>query len=132
VVRCSWGRTLTRFRTIHGEQVADASYQSEVYVGNENQGWLPDHTYVNTRLGFRSGRYTIEFWTRNLFNDRNAIAAFRDIYWANNDDLYEPYRNDSGPAADFDEFVPLRYTVTYPSQRTYGISVQTLFGGALK
>lgn len=110
----------------------DANYQSGIYVGNDNQGWLPEHTYVNTKFGVRSGVYTIEFWARNILNDNGATAAFRDIYWANNDDLYTPYRNDSGPRPNFDGFVPLRYTVSYPRQRTYGLSVAMRFGAAVR
>ena len=109
----------------------DASYQSGVYVGNDNQGYLPEHTYVNTKLGVRSGVYTVEFWTRNLFDDRGAIAAFRDIYWANTDNLYEP-RVDQGDRPDFDDFVPLRYTVTYPRGRTFGVTALMRFGAAVR
>lgn len=109
----------------------DASYQSGVYVGNDNQGYLPEHTYVNTRLGIKSGVYTVEFWTRNLFDDRGAIAAFRDIYWANTDNLYEP-RVDQGDRPDFDDFVPLRYTVTYPRGRTFGVTALMRFGAAVR
>ncbi len=113
---------------------ADANYQSGVYVGNENQGYLPEHTYVNTRFGLKSGEYTLEFWTRNLFDDGNAVAAFRDIYWANTTDQYSvpPGSADHDARPGFDEFVPLRYTVTYPNERTYGLSVSMRFGGAVR
>jgi iron complex outermembrane receptor protein len=107
----------------------DASYQSGIYVGNDNQGYLPDHTYVNARLGAKSGRYTVELWGRNIFDDGGAIAAFRDIYWANTDNLYEPYF-DQGPRPNFDEFVPLRYSVTYPRETTYGLTATMRFGAA--
>lgn len=110
---------------------ADANYQSGVYVGNDNQAWLPEHTYVNTRLGVRSGQYTVEFWTRNLFNDNSAVAAFRDIYWANTDNQYEPVV-DQGARPNFDDFVPLRMTVTYPRERTYGVTATMRFGAAIR
>jgi outer membrane receptor protein involved in Fe transport len=109
----------------------DVNYQSSVYVGNDNQSWLPEHTYVNTRLGVRNGQYTVEFWTRNLFDDGNPVAAFRDIYWANTDNQYPPYVS-QGDRPDFDEFVPLRYTVTYPRERTFGLNVQMRFGAAVR
>jgi len=107
----------------------DANYQSGVYVGNDNQGYLPEHTYVNTKLGVRSGVYTVEFWTRNLFDDGGAIAAFRDIYWANTDNVSDPIVP-QGDRPDFDDFVPLRYTVTYPRERTFGVTAQMRFGAA--
>ena len=59
----------------------DATYTSDVYVGNENESWVPAHTYVNTKLGVESSRYTVEFWVRNLFGDDNATAAYRDIFF---------------------------------------------------
>jgi outer membrane receptor protein involved in Fe transport len=113
----------------------NANYQSGVYVGNENQGYLPDHTYVNPRVGVRNGVYTIEFWTRNLFNDTGAIAAFRDIYWSNSTDQYSAVPVGAtipGARPGFDDFVPLRYTVTYPNERTFGISAKMRFGAAVK
>jgi iron complex outermembrane receptor protein len=108
----------------------DATYQSGVYVGNDNQSWLPERTYVNARLGFRSSRYTIELWGRNLLEDDSAVAAFRDISWANTDRLTPPYGN--GPRPDFDKFVPLRYTVTYPRLRQVGINFEMRFGGLVR
>lgn len=108
-----------------------ASYQGAVYVGNENQGWLPSHTYVNTSVGLDSGRYKVELWVRNLLNDGHAIAAFRDIYWANNSSLYPPYA-DLGPRPTIDEFPPFRYTVTYPRLRTFGITAEVRFGSAVR
>jgi hypothetical protein len=123
--------SLTYERTLAGDWDwyvgGDASYQSGIYVGNDNQGYLPEHTYVNARLGAKSGRYTVELWGRNVFDDGGAIAAFRDIYWANTDNLYEPFY-DQGPRPNFDEFVPLRYSVTYPRETTYGITATMRFG----
>lgn len=105
----------------------DISYQSEIYVGNDNQSWLPAHSYVNAKLGMNSDRYTVELWARNLFDDGNATAAFRDIYLTNTDNQYAPYV-DQGPRPNFDDFVPFRYSVTYPRERTYGISATVRFG----
>jgi iron complex outermembrane receptor protein len=105
----------------------DVTYQSGVYVGNNNQSWLPDRTYVNARLGFRSARYTVEFWGRNLFNNEDPIAAFRDIFFTNTDSVVPPY-TDLGPRPGFDKFPPLRYTVTYPRLRQVGINFEMRFG----
>jgi outer membrane receptor protein involved in Fe transport len=105
----------------------DISYQSDVYTGNDNQNWLPAHTYVNAKLGLRSDRYTVELWARNLFDDGHPTAAFRDIYLANTDNQYAPYV-DQGPRPNFDDFVPFRFSVTYPRERTYGISATVRFG----
>lgn len=106
----------------------DVTYQSGVYVGNNNQSWLPDRTYVNGRLGFRSSRYTIEFWGRNLFENDAPIAAFRDIFFTNTDSVTPPF-TDLGPRPGFDKFPPLRYTVSYPRLRTVGINFEMRFGG---
>ena len=113
----------------------NANYQSGVYVGNDNQGYLPEHTYVNPRLGVKSDVYTIEFWARNLFNDTGAIAAFRDIYWSNSTDQYSAVPVGAtipGARPGFDDFVPLRYTVTYPNERTFGVTARMSFGAAVK
>jgi len=108
---------------------ADANYQSGVYVGNENQGWLPSHTYVNTRLGVQTSVYTIQAWARDLFDDNKAVASFRDIYFANTDNQYPPVV-DQGPRPNFDDFVPWRETVSYPNERTYGLTFLMRFGAA--
>lgn len=107
----------------------DGNYESGVYIGNDNQSWLPSHGYVNLRLGARSSRYTVDFWVRNLFDNDSAIAAFRDIYWTNTDNVFPPYV-DQGPRPGFNQFPPLRYTVTYPRLRTYGVNFEVRFGGA--
>jgi outer membrane receptor protein involved in Fe transport len=128
--------SLTYERPLFGEWTwfgrADANYQDKVYVGNENQGWLPPHTYVNLRLGVESPRYSVELWGRNIFEDDNAIAAFRDVYIANTEDFYPPTEafEAPGPRPSFDHFVPLRYTISYPKLRTYGLTVKVRFGGA--
>jgi iron complex outermembrane receptor protein len=106
----------------------DVTYQSGVYVGNNNQSWLPERTYVNARLGFRSARYSVEFWGRNLFNNDEAVAAFRDIFFNNTDSVVAPY-TDLGPRPTFDKFVPFRYTVSYPRLRQIGINFEVRFGG---
>ena len=109
----------------------DANYQSGIYVGNDNQSWIPSHTYVNTRLGVQTSVYTIQAWARNLFDDNKAVAAFRDIYFANTDSQYPPLVP-QGPRPNFDDFVPWRQTVSYPSERTYGLTFLMRFGAAVQ
>jgi iron complex outermembrane receptor protein len=112
---------------------ADANYLGKIYVGNDNQSWLPSRTNVNLRLGVESARYTLEFWVRNLFDNDDPIAAFRDIYWTNDSDiqgLENPATIQQG--SNFDDFPPLRMSVSYPSLRTWGLVGRVRFGGALK
>ena len=109
----------------------DANYLSKIYVGNDNQGWLPARTNVNLRLGVQSPRYSVEFWVRNLLDNNNPIAAFRDIYWTNDDDIQgtqNPARFQD--ASNFDDFPPFRTSISYPSLRTYGLVAKMRFGGA--
>ncbi|MBL8200787.1 MAG: TonB-dependent receptor [Chromatiales bacterium] len=109
---------------------ADANYLGKIYVGNDNQSWLPARTNVNLRLGFTSEKYDVEFWVRNLFENNNPIAAFRDIYWTNTDDL-QAQENPPAiqQASNFDDFPPFRMSITYPSLRTFGIIGKIRFGG---
>ena len=104
----------------------DASYQGKVYVGNDNQSYLPAHTYVNLRLGIESSRYTVEVWGRNVFNDDSPIAAYRDVWFSNTADVYQQ----SAPSSVADDFFPFRYTVTQPRLATFGITGRVRFGGA--
>ena len=110
---------------------ADANYLDRIYVGNDNQSYLPSRTNVNLRLGVESARYSLEFWVRNLFDNDNPIAAFRDIYWTNDSDI-QGLENPPTirEASSFDDFPPLRMSVTYPSLRTYGLVAKVRFGGA--
>lgn len=107
----------------------DANYTDRIYVGNDNQSWLPAHTYVNTRIGVSSDRYAVEFWVRNLFENDDATAAFRDIYWTNTSDITA---SQAPTHSNFDDFPPLRYSVSYPRLRTFGILVRAKFGAAVK
>ncbi len=109
----------------------DANYLGKIYVGNDNQNYLPSRTNVNLRLGLDSPRYSVEFWVRNLFENNNPIAAFRDIYWTNDDDI-QGLQNppNVSAASNFDDFPPLRMSITYPSLRTYGVVGKIRFGGA--
>jgi iron complex outermembrane receptor protein len=109
----------------------DANYLSDVYIGNDNASWLAARTVVNTKFGLSSRKYRIEIWARNLFDERSATGAYRDIWFANSDNLYPPYTN-QGPRPNFDDFVPWRITTSFPNGRTYGITGEIRFGaGAL-
>ena len=111
----------------------DGNYLDKIYVGNDNQNWLPSRTNVNFRLGFESPRYSLEFWVRNLLENNNPIAAFRDIYWTNDSDIQgQENVTDVREASNFDDFPPLRLSITYPSLRTYGVVGKVRFGGAEK
>lgn len=106
---------------------ADATYQDSWYVGSDNQGYIPSHTYVNLRLGVESRRYTVELWGENLFEDDAPIGAFRDVYFNNTPDVLQQNPPQSSFVADF---FPWRLTVTHPKLRTYGITARVRFGGA--
>ncbi|MDH4023530.1 MAG: TonB-dependent receptor, partial [Gammaproteobacteria bacterium] len=127
--------TLTYERGLAGDWTwfarTDANYLGKIYVGNDNQNWLPARTNVDARLGVKSARYSVEFWVKNLFENNNPIAAFRDIYWTNDDDI-QGLQNppDVRAASNFDDFPPLRMSITYPSLRTYGLTGKVRFGGA--
>lgn len=103
---------------------ADLSYQGKVYEGNSNLSWLPDHRYVNLKLGIESGRYSVELWGRNIFNDDNPIAAYRDVFFTNATDVYQQ----AAPSSTPDDFFPWRLTVTHPRLATYGITARMRFG----
>lgn len=129
--------SLTYERPLSGDWAwfarTDANYLGKIYVGNDNQAWLPARTNVNLRLGLKSPRYSVEFWVKNLFENNNPIAAFRDIYWTNDDDI-QGLQNPPTirEASNFDDFPPLRMTITYPSLRTYSLVGKVRFGGAEK
>lgn len=108
---------------------SDASYTGKIYVGNDNEAWIPPHTYVNLRLGVQSSRYTVEFWVRNLFDNDSPIAAFRDIYWTNTSDIAA---SQTPTHSNFDDFPPLRYSISYPKLRTFGLIARMRFGAAVK
>jgi iron complex outermembrane receptor protein len=108
----------------------DANYKDKIYVGNDNQSFLPSQTFVNLRIGADSPRFSIEAWVRNLFEEDSATAAFRDIYWTNDDDVSAPF--DDVPISSFDDFPPLRLSVSYPRLRTFGIAAKMRFGGAVE
>ena len=111
------------------------NYISKMFMGNENQNWVPARTNVNFNLGVESPRYTVVFWVRNLFENNEPISAFRDIFWANDADLYATVPPGTGTIRDvstFDDLPPMRMTITYPTLRTFGLDARIRFGGAEK
>lgn len=109
----------------------DANYLGKIYASNDNQSWLPARSNVNLRLGVDSPAWSVEFWVRNLLENRSPTAAYRDIFWANDSDL----QGRESPAtiremSTFDDFPPFRLAVSYPSLREYGLVAKYRFGGA--
>ncbi len=103
---------------------ADLTYQDKYFPQDENLSTIPARTLLNLRLGFESGRYSIEFWGRNVLNDDSAIASFRDVYFGNTDDV----TGQSAPS-DPQQFFPFRFTVNNPVLRTWGVTATVRFGG---
>ena len=89
------------------------------------------HRVVNLKFGKEWPHWAVYGWVRNLFEDDNPTAAFRDIYWTNDSDL-QAQANPATirEASTFDDFPPLKYSVTYPSLRTFGLIGKVRFGGA--
>ena len=85
------------------------------YLGSPNQGEIPAHTYVNLRLGVQSDRFTVELWSRNLFDDDNPVAGFRDVYFAN-------ALPGGGAGGFFDTLFPFRISLSHPRRRQVGIT----------
>ena len=112
-----------------------ANYISKMYMGNDNQNWVPPHTNVNLNIGVESARYTISLWMRNVFNNDEPLSAFRDIYWTNDADMAAIVPAGTGTirnVSTFDDFPPLRMSIAYPNLRTYGLTARVRFGGAEK
>ena len=108
----------------------DGIWQDEWFVGNDNQGVIPDHTYVNLRLGLDSARYTLELFANNLFEDTNPVGAFRDIYWSNTQDVRAA--GPDFPTSTLADFPPLRLSISQPRLRTFGLNARVRFGGAVR
>lgn len=111
------------------------SYTGKMYMGNDNQNWVPAHATVNLSVGAQSPRYTLQLWVRNLLNNDRPMSAFRDIFWTNDSDIYATVPPGSGSVrniSNFDDFPPMRMSVSYPSLRTWGLTAKMRFGGAEK
>ena len=110
-----------------------ASYTGKMYMGNDNQNWTPPRTNVNFNIGLESARYTVRFWVRNLLDNDDPLAAYRDIYWTNDADMLAQTPIAGHTIRDvstFDDFPPIRMSINYPSLRTYGVTAKVRFGGA--
>jgi iron complex outermembrane receptor protein len=99
----------------------DVLYQGSQWVGSANQAKIPDHTYVNLRLGFDSEQYQVELWAQNLFDDDNPVAAFRDVFFNNT------INQGATPSKLSGDLFPFRMTVRHPRRRTYGVTVRVRF-----
>ncbi|MCC7330929.1 MAG: TonB-dependent receptor [Gammaproteobacteria bacterium] len=111
------------------------NYVDKIFTANDNQNWIPPHTNVNFSIGAESPRYTVMFWVRNLLDNDKPLSAFRDIYWTNDSDIQAqtPIAGTRAIAAStFDDFPPLRMSISYPSLRTFGLTAKMRFGGAEK
>ncbi|UCG71879.1 MAG: TonB-dependent receptor [Chromatiales bacterium] len=105
---------------------ADWTYEDDWYPQDDNLARIPSHTYTNVRLGLTSDRYSLEFWVKNLFEEQDASASFRDVFFGNTDNIYGDRPLGNGP----NQFFPFRYTVSYPQLRTWGITARARFGGS--
>ncbi|MCC7257773.1 MAG: TonB-dependent receptor [Gammaproteobacteria bacterium] len=129
--------SLTYRRALAGEWEwftrADASYLGKIFAGNDNQSWLPARSNVNWRIGVDSPTWSVEFWVRNLLENRQPTAAYRDIFWTNDSDMQG---RENPPTiretSTFDDFPPFRLAVSYPSLREYGLVAKYRFGGAVR
>lgn len=111
------------------------NFVDKQFIGNDNLGWVPPRAVVNMSLGLESPRYSLKFWVRNLFNDDKPLSGYRDIFWTNDSDMYASVPTGQGDVtgiSNFDDFPPMRLTVTYPTLRTWGLTARMRFGGAEK
>ncbi|MEZ5566086.1 MAG: TonB-dependent receptor [Gammaproteobacteria bacterium] len=91
----------------------DALYQSEQFVGADNESEIPARTTVNLRLGLDSDTFQVELWTENLFDEDAPTGAFRDVYFNNT-----PNGTTSAPG----DFFAWRMSVSQPRRTTYGVT----------
>ena len=105
----------------------DLTYEDSWHPQDDNMANISEHTFLNLSLGFTSDRWTITAWANNLLEEDDPIAAFRDIYFSNTDDVSQ-----SRPLVGrgLNQIVPFRYSVTHPRLTTYGLTVQVRFGAA--
>lgn len=96
----------------------DLIYIGKQFVGATNLTVAPARELVNLRLGIESDRYTVELWSENLFNNKEAVAAFRDVFFQNTVD---------GVTSSFNTFFPWRFSTTYGRLRTFGITAWVNF-----
>ncbi len=103
----------------------DAVYQSKYYGGLDNQWTIPSRTVFNGNLGLTSDEWSISVWAKNILNDNTPTAAYRNVYFGNNEDLFQQMPASSTP----NKFFPWRISTTHPRLRTIGITIKKKFGG---
>lgn len=103
----------------------DYTFEDDWYPQDDNLARIPEHTYTNLRLGLTSDRYAVELWVKNLLEEDDVAASFRDVFFGNTDDIYGLRTPGNGP----NQFFPFRYTLNYPQLRTWGVTVRARFGG---
>ncbi len=97
----------------------DLIYQGEQFADASNETIVPEHTYFNTRFGWESRRFALEFWALNLFEDDAPTGAFREIYFTNT------FADGSFGFAS--PFFPFRYSVSHPRLRQLGVTARVRF-----
>ncbi len=103
----------------------DASYQGKYYGGLDNQWTIPSRTVFNGSVGFKSDEWSVSFWAKNILNDNTPIAAYRNVYFGNTDDIFQERAAVSTP----EKFFPWRISITHPRLRTIGVTIEKKFGG---
>jgi outer membrane receptor protein involved in Fe transport len=96
----------------------DVMYQSKWYVDLDNQATIPGMAQANLRFGVESDHWTIEIWGRNINDNDEASAAFRDVYFSNA--LPDGTNN-------FSTLFPWRMSYANPVRSTYGITARARF-----
>ena len=96
----------------------DLIYIGKQFIGAPNQAIAPSRELVNLRLGIETEMYTVELWSENLFNNKEAVAAFRDVFFTNTVD---------GVNSSFNTFFPWRFSTTYGRLRTFGVTARLRF-----
>ena len=96
----------------------DVFYRSKWYVDLDNQAVIPAATTANLRLGLESDTWTIEIWSRNIGDNDEVSAAFRDVYFTNT----EPDGTNN-----FSTIFPWRMSYANPVRTTYGLTVRARF-----
>lgn len=94
--------------TFRGKQFADAT----------NQAIIPSMKRLNASFGIEGEKWSLEVWGKNLTNQDDPTDAYRDVYFTN-----------ALPNGTFTggTFFPWRYSVSYPTLRTYGVTYRLKF-----
>lgn len=96
----------------------DAMYQSEkTGVAIDNPPLIPSRTIVNLRSGLDNGKYAVNVWVKNLFDNDDALGA---VGIANPAEA----ANFGVSSAGYQRFQSLTQA---PAERTYGITASVKF-----